>query len=275
MKKAKILLMGITLLFVTGMLTTPVKAVTVLTPDGLKFDSEFYAINNPEIVKEYGNTFDGLYRHYLEHGKAEGRLPYAEAKSENILDGGISQEVKATPVSASGINPDLGTIFIGDSRTYLMRDAIGDDTANWLGYPGTKYDTLMSRAVPIVDNVNLNGKNIVILYGINDITAYGAQITFDNYNTFLTTKAQEWINKGATVYFVNLAGMKADQKGGITAEVAAAVNSQVAAFNNMMGAFPSNIHKIYINYGSDPFMDGLHYNTQTCVLVYNQIRQCL
>lgn len=275
MNKVKILLAGIAFTFTMAALTTPVKAVTVLTPDGIKFDSEFYAINNPEIVKEYGNTFDGLYRHYLEHGRAEGRLPYAEAKNENVLDGGISTEVKPAPASASGINPDLGTIFIGDSRTYLMRDAIGDDTANWLGYPGTRYDTLMSRAVPIVDNVNLNGKKIVIMYGINDITAYGAQKTFDNYNTFLTTKAQEWIQKGATVYFVNLAGMKPDQKGGISAGVAAAVNSQVAIFNNMMGGFPANVHKIYINYGSNPFMDGLHYNNATCVSVYNQIRQCL
>lgn len=275
MKLTKFVL-AIPAFIITGaLLTLPVKAVTILTPDGIKFDSEFYAINNPEIVKEYGNTFDGLYRHYLEHGKAEGRLPYAEARNENILEGGISEDVKPAVGSTSGINPDRSTIFIGDSRTYLMHEAIGDDTANWLGYPGTKYDTLMSRAVPIVDNLNLLNKKIVILYGINDITAYGAQKTFDNYNSFLSTKAQEWINKGATVYFVNLAGMKADPKGGITAGIAATVNSQVSVFNNLMGGFPSNIHKLYINYGSNPFMDGLHYNNQTCVSVYTQIMQCL
>lgn len=275
MKYIKMLPATILFILTFFLLTVPVKAVTILTPDGIKFDSEFYAITNPEVVKEYGNTFDGLYRHYLEHGKAEGRLPYADAKSENILDGGIIEEIKPAIGSTEGINPDRSTIFIGDSRTYLMRDIVGDDTANWLGYPGTKYDTLMSRAVPIVDNLNLLNKRIVILYGINDITAYGAQKTFDNYNSFLSTKAQEWINKGATVYFVNLAGMKVDPKGGITAGIAASVNPQVAAFNGMMGGFPANIHKIYVNYGSDPFMDGLHYNNQTCISVYTQIMQCL
>lgn len=283
MNRFKVFLFSASFLFAISTLTVPAGAVTTLTPDGIKFDSEFYALHNPEVVRDYGNTFEGLYRHYLEHGRAEGRKTYAETENENVT---ITSSASATgnttatektslPTGIESINPDRGTIFVGDSRTYLMRNVIGDDTANWLGYPGTKYDTLISTAVPIIDNVNLNGKKIVILYGINDITAYGAQKTFDNYNIFLATKAQEWIKKGATVYFASLAGMKTDVKGGISAAMAATVNPQVTAFNNMIGGFPSNIHKIYINYGDDPFSDGLHYNTKTCVSVYNQIQKCL
>lgn len=283
MKPVKALLFSIIFTVTMGAFTVPTKAVTTLTPDGIKFDTEFYALHNPEVVEEYGDTFEGLYKHYLEHGRAEGRKTFTEIDPENALKNGASTESStessaestSRPATLEVINPDRDTFFIGDSRTYLMYDIVGTDTANWLGYPGTKYDTFISKAVPIIDNVNLLGKKIVILYGINDISVYGAQKTFDNYNSFLSTKAQEWIEKGSTVYFVSLAGLKANAKGGVSAAMAASVNPQVTTFNNMMGGFPANIHKIYINYGDDPFYDGIHYNSQTCFSVYNQIRHCL
>ena len=47
--------------------------------DGQLFDAEYYAENNPDVVKALGSTEEALYKHYLEHGKEEGRLPYADA----------------------------------------------------------------------------------------------------------------------------------------------------------------------------------------------------
>lgn len=43
------------------------------------FDPEYYAANNPDVVSAYGSNADALYNHYLNHGKAEGRQPNADA----------------------------------------------------------------------------------------------------------------------------------------------------------------------------------------------------
>ena len=47
--------------------------------DGQLFDAEFYANTYPDVKAAYGYDEALLYAHYLAFGKAEGRLPYAEA----------------------------------------------------------------------------------------------------------------------------------------------------------------------------------------------------
>ncbi len=49
--------------------------------DGQIFDAEYYAKNNPDVVAALGSDENVLYNHYLNYGKAEGRLPYADASS--------------------------------------------------------------------------------------------------------------------------------------------------------------------------------------------------
>ncbi len=48
-------------------------------PDGQVFDAQYYAEQNPDVVKALGTKEADLYKHYVDHGKAEGRLPYANA----------------------------------------------------------------------------------------------------------------------------------------------------------------------------------------------------
>lgn len=45
--------------------------------DGGTFDPEYYAQQNPDVVAALGTDENVLYQHYLNNGKAEGRLPYA------------------------------------------------------------------------------------------------------------------------------------------------------------------------------------------------------
>jgi len=242
-------------------------AQVVTTPEGIKFDSNYYAVTNPEIVEIYGDTLDGLYRHYLEHGKEEGRYPSLESKNGNGSTDGASN------VTIS-INPDATRIYVGDSRTFGMHQVIGDDGASWISFPGTRFDAFLNSATPLIDDMSLSGKQIIILYGINDITTYGAKTTFDYYNNFLKTKGQEWIKKGAKVYFANLVGVNYDlciSSPGTPAYSVDHTNSEVNSFNSMMSSFPSNIKKVKINVSGNPFYDGIHYNIETCQSVYSQI----
>lgn len=44
-----------------------------------KFDPDFYAGQNPDVVEVFGTNPEALYVHYITYGKTEGRLPYEEA----------------------------------------------------------------------------------------------------------------------------------------------------------------------------------------------------
>ncbi len=56
-----------------------VSAAPVTMADGQIFDPEFYATAYPDVAAVFGNDANLLYNHYLLCGKAEGRLPYAQA----------------------------------------------------------------------------------------------------------------------------------------------------------------------------------------------------
>lgn len=182
------------------------------------------------------------------------------------------------PLECTVIDYNASRIYIGDSRTYIMHTVVGDDGASWLGFSGSRYGTFSTRAASYVDGIPLAGKQIVIMYGINDIMSYGAQQTFDNYNYFLNGKAQEWISRGAKVYFVSLVGVSKDLViAGFKADPReiTAINNQVAAFNTLMAGFPANIYRININPGANPFLDGIHYDVEACQSIYQQINNCL
>ena len=40
------------------------------------FDAEYYAQNNPDVVQVFGNDKELLYSHYVNAGRAEGRLAF-------------------------------------------------------------------------------------------------------------------------------------------------------------------------------------------------------
>lgn len=46
-------------------------------PDGTVFDAEYYAEAYPDVAAVLGTDAAVLYQHYVNHGKQEGRLPYA------------------------------------------------------------------------------------------------------------------------------------------------------------------------------------------------------
>lgn len=47
------------------------------------FVDEYYKENNPDVVAVYGTSNEGLYRHYIDYGKKEGRKPNAYPEDWN------------------------------------------------------------------------------------------------------------------------------------------------------------------------------------------------
>lgn len=61
-----------------------VSAAPKTMPDGQTFDAEFYAKNYPDVKAAIGTDEAALYKHYKDYGKAEGRLPYADAQPATV-----------------------------------------------------------------------------------------------------------------------------------------------------------------------------------------------
>lgn len=169
------------------------------------------------------------------------------------------------------------TIIIGDSRMVLVHDAVGDAGCDWMATAGAGFDCMSSFA-RLIDSMDINGKKIVISIGINDINALSVSMNpFFKYQNFMSTKAQEWIEKGATVYFTDIPGITPAIKdipvcAGTCVE---SINEHVRQFNNLAksGGFPANIKHINLNISDDLYVDGLHYNPEACKYVFDRIMQ--
>ena len=73
-----------------------VQAAVKTMPDGGKFDPQFYAATYPDVAAAFGTDENLLYQHYLKAGKAEGRLPYA-----NAANAGASTAAAAAPAASA------------------------------------------------------------------------------------------------------------------------------------------------------------------------------
>ena len=73
MKKRIMLPLLLEIFAITSTMT--VLAAPQTMSDGTVFDAEFYAQTYPDVASVYGTTnTDILYQHYVQFGKAEGRL---------------------------------------------------------------------------------------------------------------------------------------------------------------------------------------------------------
>ena len=110
-----------------------------------------------------------------------------------------AQAEQKAPIPAGSGN----VIFVGDSRTGQMANAVGG-TAAW---PGTAFvacfgggvDWLSTaQAKKDVDQYVTPGSVIILNYGVNDLSRH------NDYIATINRYAQDWISKGATVYFASV-----------------------------------------------------------------------
>ncbi|MEE1256212.1 MAG: hypothetical protein UHN47_06840 [Lachnospiraceae bacterium] len=87
-------------------------AAPEVMPDGGVFDVEYYAQNNPDVVAAFGTDKELLYSHYVNNGRAEGRLAVApEAQNVTTQDAQaveaneFMEEVYSKVINVSTTNP--------------------------------------------------------------------------------------------------------------------------------------------------------------------------
>lgn len=179
-----------------------------------------------------------------------------------------AQAEQKAPIPAGSGN----VIFVGDSRTGQMANAVGG-TAAW---PGTAFvacfgggvDWLSTaQAKKDVDQYVTPGSVIILNYGVNDLSRH------NDYIATINRYAQDWISKGATVYFASVGPVGENEYG--------KRNWAVEYFNNQLNNWLDarigrlNLYVFLTGSGYTTQADGLHYDGATYAAMFQFLMQSI
>lgn len=184
-----------------------------------------------------------------------------------------AQQAALAQAQAASIPAGSGNvIFVGDSRTGQMANAVGG-TAAW---PGTAFvacfgggvDWLSTaQAKKDVDQYVTPGSVIILNYGVNDLSRH------NDYITTINRYAQDWISKGATVYFASVGPVGENEYG--------KRNWAVEYFNNQLNNRLDarigrlNLYAFLTGNGYTTQADGLHYDGATYAAMFRFLMQSI
>ena len=195
------------------------------------------------------------------------------AMQQAAVQQAAAQQAALAQAQAASIPAGSGNvIFVGDSRTGQMANAVGG-TAAW---PGTAFvacfgggvDWLSTaQAKKDVDQYVTPGSVIILNYGVNDLSRH------NDYITTINRYAQDWISKGATVYFASVGPVGENEYG--------KRNWAVEYFNNQLNNRLDarigrlNLYVFLTGSGYTTQADGLHYDGATYAAMFRFLMQSI
>ena len=193
-------------------------------------------------------------------------LAQQAAVQQEALDQAQAEQKAPLPAGSGNV------IFVGDSRTGQMANAVGG-TAAW---PGTAFvacfgggvDWLSTaQAKKDVDQYVTPGSVIILNYGVNDLSRH------NDYVAAINRYAQDWISKGATVYFASV-GPVGDNEYGKRNWAVEYFNNQL---NNRLDARIGrlNLYAFLTGNGYTTQADGLHYDGATYAAMFQFLMQSI
>ena len=193
-------------------------------------------------------------------------LAQQAAVQQEALDQAQAEQKAPIPAGSGNV------IFVGDSRTGQMANAVGG-TAAW---PGTAFvacfgggvDWLSTaQAKKDVDQYVAPGSVIILNYGVNDLSRH------NDYVAAINRYAQDWISKGATVYFASVGPVGENEYG--------KRNWAVEYFNNQLNNRLDarigrlNLYVFLTGSGYTTQADGLHYDGATYAAMFQFLMQSI
>lgn len=160
--------------------------------DGGTFDPEYYAQQNPDVVAALGTDENVLYQHYLNNGKAEGRLPYANGVSlvdtkQEQINAVITQIEQYRTVMYDAVGRhDLETTEEAKAQDNAQAQAC----AQQIIALNNQYKSLTGEEYVYTQNLIIGGKAIipcVIHTSAGDVvpTNFRAKYPYKKWNTFM------------------------------------------------------------------------------------------
>lgn len=193
-------------------------------------------------------------------------LAQQAAVQQEALDQAQAEQKAPLPAGSGNV------IFVGDSRTGQMANAVGG-TAAW---PGTAFVACFgggvnwlstAQAKKDVDQYVTPGSVIILNYGVNDLSRH------NDYVAAINRYAQDWISKGATVYFASVGPVGENEYG--------KRNWAVEYFNNQLNNRLDarigrlNLYVFLTGSGYTTQADGLHYDGATYAAMFQFLMQSI
>jgi len=170
------------------------------------------------------------------------------------------QPAPQTPAPPAVVTAPAGVIMVGDSRCVQMKDAVGGGGCMWFCENSKGYKWLVEKALPAMDKHVGAGTKVVINLGVNDPE------NCKSYADLINGKAAEWAQRGATTYYVTVNPVWDNPY---------TTREEVAAFNTNMPGWLSGVVWVdtysSLMEGGCKIVDGLHYDTQTSINIFNMI----
>ena len=167
-----------------------------------------------------------------------------------------TSEESALPYIAS----PAGVVFVGDSRCVQMSAAVGGGGSTWICENSKRYSWFETNAVPKLDDIVGKGTKVVICMGVNDPGNY------KQYAALTNQRAAQWAARGAKTYFVSVNPVWENPY--VTQE-------QVDTFNANMPGLLNGVRWIdtasIVKQGGYKLVDGLHYDTNAYINIFNLI----
>ncbi|MBD5444212.1 MAG: SH3 domain-containing protein [Lachnospiraceae bacterium] len=238
---------------------------------GLKSGQEITVTGQADTLwyeVRYGEDKAFISNQYLQDEK-----PIVELTAVPETDADAQQNPEVQPPSPEAEAPQqvtevknvAGVIFVGDSRFVQMQNSVGENSCTWIAESSKGYNWFNEKAIARIDNNVGSGSKILINLGVNDVG------NLQKYISLVNSKANEWVGKGATVYYSSVNPVWENPY--VTEE-------QVEYFNSQMQAnLNENVHWIdshsYLNSVGYRLVDGLHYSTETYQTLYAYYMSCM
>ena len=155
--------------------------------------------------------------------------------------------------------PGVPFLFVGDSRTVQLQNAVGSTDKAYIAKIGEGYSYFKNTALPAIPEYAGQGTVMIINFGVNDLANANKYIKLVNSNI------DAWTSAGITVYYASVTPV-----GSACASVS---NAQIESFNNKLkeGLDPrvqwidSYSYLSQVGFSSS---DGLHYSKDTYKNLY-------
>lgn len=156
--------------------------------------------------------------------------------------------------------PGIPYLFVGDSRTVQLKNAVGTTDNAYIAKIGEGYSYFKNTAIDSIPDYAGQGTVMIINFGVNDLANASKYIKLVNANI------DAWTNAGITVYYSSVTP--------VGSNCSSVSNAQIESFNaKLKEGLDPRVQWIdsysYLSQVGFSSSDGLHYNKETYRNLYS------